>query len=62
MISRIMLSLKKAADLTRGGWSITQGTVDDSTFRSTLRFNVPPRRGPVGKEDVAIPLDTFHEP
>ena len=61
MISRIMLSLKKAADSSLSGWSIMQETANDNTFPSKLMFNTPPRSTVKG-EGIAIPLDTFREP
>ncbi|KAF9786682.1 hypothetical protein BJ322DRAFT_1019309 [Thelephora terrestris] len=58
MISRIMLSLKKAADSTRTPWSLTQDTRNGHAVRSGLVFGRPP----IGDEDTEISLDTFQEP
>ncbi|KAF9786761.1 hypothetical protein BJ322DRAFT_1106879 [Thelephora terrestris] len=62
MISRIMLSLKKAADSTRTPWSLTQDTWNGNAVRSGLVFGRPPGRGPIEDEDTEISLDTFQEP
>ncbi|KAF9786792.1 hypothetical protein BJ322DRAFT_1106900 [Thelephora terrestris] len=62
MISRIMISLKKAADSARAPWSLTQDTWNDNAVRGGLVFRPPPGRGPIKDEDTEISLDTFQEP
>ena len=61
MVSRIILSLKKAADSSQIHWSLTQETTNSNTSLSMLRFS-PRRKGSIQEEDIEIPLDTFHEP
>jgi len=59
MISRIMLSLKKAADSTKSGWSLTDQTTYGATYQSTLNIATPVIKS--GRSvDVDIQLDTFH--
>ena len=56
MISRIMLSLRKAADEQQSGWSLGVPTMASTNFRS-IKF-LQQRRGPNGDKDD-IPLDTL---
>jgi hypothetical protein len=62
MISRIMLSLKKAADSAKNAWSLTGQNTYGVTFQSTFNIATPrtpaPRTDISGKDDF-IPLDTF---
>jgi hypothetical protein len=62
MISRIMLSLKKAADSSQTNWSVMQDTANGNAVRGGLVFGRPPGSGPIGDEDSEILLDTFQEP
>ena len=55
MISRLMLSLKKAAD-SQQGWSLGEPTLNGSKLQSIRFFNS--RKGTNGREDD-ITLDTF---
>ena len=61
MISRIMLSLKKAADLLQIGWSLLQETANGNTPQSISMSNPPPCNGTVRKQETVIPLDVFHQ-
>jgi len=64
MISRLMISLKKAADSQQTGWSLGQPSATlDINFRSVSGFSHPPRggRGIRGTEDD-IMLDTLVGP
>jgi hypothetical protein len=62
MISRIMLSSKKAADSSQTNWSVMQGTANGNAVRGGLVFGRPPGSGPIEGEDSEILLDTFQEP
>jgi hypothetical protein len=59
MVSRIMLSLKKAADSQQKGWSLAEPTVNDTNYRSMKFFR--PANGANEKKDDDIPLDTVLE-
>ncbi|KAF9786683.1 hypothetical protein BJ322DRAFT_1051358 [Thelephora terrestris] len=62
MTSRIMLSLKKAADSSQSSWSLVQATTGGKSFGTGIIFSPPSRRGATTREeDNAIPLDTFCE-
>ena len=56
MVSRIMLSLKKAADSQERAWSLTEPTAAGPSLRS-MKFFKPPRGTDEMQDD--IPLDTF---
>lgn len=58
MISRIMLSLKKAADLQQKIWTLTEPTATGPGFQP-LKFFKPRRDANEGQGD--IPLDTYAE-
>ena len=60
MISRLMLSLKKAAGTQQTGWSLGEPSVSamGSNFQSIKFFHS--REGTNGKED-GIPLDTYSD-
>ena len=60
MISRIMLSLKKAAGSHQEGWSLGGTTADATNFQSIKFFR--PADGANGETDDDIPLDTVLEP
>ena len=60
MISRIILSLRKAADLSQDGWNITGQRTDGNAPRSMLVFSSFPWRGRNDTGDSA-PLDTLRE-
>ena len=58
MISRLMLSLKKAADSEQTSWSLGQPSVSAGIdFRSMAKFSYP-QKGISGIED-GISLDTY---
>lgn len=57
MISRLMLSLREAADPTRAVWIIAARIPDDAVSLDALRFASP--RDPKG--EGAIPSDSFYE-
>jgi len=59
MVSRIMLSLKKAADSHQTGWSLAEPTANATDLRSMKFFR--PAKGANGKRDDDIPLDTILE-
>ncbi|KAF9790731.1 hypothetical protein BJ322DRAFT_1104380 [Thelephora terrestris] len=59
MISRIMLSLKKAADSQRNGWSLGEPSTNGVGL-SAIKFSSP-RRGLFREGSDEIPLDTFPE-
>ena len=59
MISRIILSLKKAADPSSNSWILTERVVNGAAFRNAVIL--APMRGPNRDEDAGIPLDTFRE-
>ena len=60
MVSRIMLSLKKAADLSQTCWSLAQETSGSNTFQSVLVFG-PPLKGSIKEEGIAISVDIFRK-
>lgn len=60
MISRIMLSLRKAANPEYQGWSLGEPTAGGTNLQ-TLNF-VRPRSGADWREASGIPLDTYQEP
>lgn len=57
MITRIMLSLKKAADPRNGGWALGEPP-DVNRFKRMTFYN--PRRG-ANEMENDIPLDTYPE-
>ena len=59
MISRIMLSLKKAADPQQKTWTLTEPTMTGPHFKGMEFFK--PRRGASDMEHDSIPLDTYAE-
>ena len=59
MISRIMLSLKKAADSRQKGWSLGEPTADTTNFQGMTFFR-PARDMNTKRDDV--PLDTYSQP
>ena len=61
MILRIMLSLKKAADLSQISWSLLQEMANSNTPQSILMSNPPPCNGTVRKQETVIPLDVFRQ-
>jgi len=61
MISRIMLSLRKAADLQQNAWSLAEPTADDTDFQN-IRFFRPERRTDGASQSDDVLLDTFLEP
>ncbi|KAF9786791.1 hypothetical protein BJ322DRAFT_675374 [Thelephora terrestris] len=60
MISRIKLSLRKAADTLQATWPLMQ----DTTPRMAILFNLQPpsSEGSIREEDTATSLDTFRDP
>ena len=58
MISRIMLSLKKAADSQQKPWTLTQPSMAGSNFQSAKFANT--QQDPNERQDD-IPLDTYAE-
>jgi len=56
MISRLMLSLKKAAASHQGDWSLVESSTNGNNFQSIKFFHT--RKGTNGKEDD-IALDTY---
>lgn len=59
MISRIMLSLKKAADSQQKGWALSEPTVNATDFQSLMFLR--PANGANGIRNDDVPLDTIHE-
>jgi len=60
MISRIMLSLKKAADSQQKAWTLTEPTMSGPGFQN-LKF-LKPGGDANERQHEAIPLQTFAEP
>ena len=60
MISRIILSLRKAADSRQKGWSLAQPNTNSANPRSMKFFR--PAKSAIWKKDDNIPLDTLLEP
>ena len=58
MISRIMVSLKRAADSQQRAWSLTDPTVTGPNLQS-MKFFKP--RGNTDERQHDIPLDTYTE-
>ena len=58
MISRIMISLKKAADSQRKAWTLTDSTVAGPGFQSAKFFGL---RRDTNERQHDIPLDTYVE-
>jgi len=56
MISRIMISLRKAADSPHDVWSLMEPTTNVTNFQSIRFF---PQRTATGED--GMPLETFHE-
>jgi hypothetical protein len=59
MISRIMLSLKKAADSQQKAWTLTEPTMTGPSFQNLKFFK--PRRAANERQRETIPLHTFAE-
>ncbi|KAF9790730.1 hypothetical protein BJ322DRAFT_409972 [Thelephora terrestris] len=59
MISRIMLSLKKAADSQRNGWSLGEPSASGAGLPAMRFFS--PQRDLGRKDSDQIPLDTYSE-
>ena len=60
MISRIILSLRKAADSHQKGWSLAGSTANGTHLRSMKFFR--PAKGANGNKDDDVPLETLPEP
>ena len=58
MISRLMLSLKKAADSQQGGWSLAAPTTVGENFQSAKFYN---SQKDTDRREDDIPLDTYSE-
>ena len=58
MISRLMLSLKKAADPQRGGWSFGESPANGTNL-STVQF--ARARGGDGSTEDGVPIGPEHE-
>jgi hypothetical protein len=58
MVSRIMLSLKKAADPRKGDWSLAQPTMNDKDLQSAIFFRT--QGLPNGEQDDVL-LETILE-
>ena len=41
IVGRIMLSLRKAADVTLGDWSLAELSTNDRSVQSSVRFGRP---------------------
>ena len=59
MVSRIMLSLREAADSPQGFWSLVAPSTTITDLQSIQFFR--PSKGMHGKRDD-VPLDTFSMP
>ena len=57
MISRLMLSLRKAADPALAIWTSAGQTMDDAVFLDALKFASPKGL----KEEDTVSFDSFYE-